>query len=102
MSGHTPGPWKVVPPKPYAIYYQRKNELDNPDDIQIASHIYDEDHANLIAAAPDLLQWLQVILDHVDYTNGACSLTEPVGAVLSMYVIKQARAAIARAEGQAE
>lgn len=38
---------------------------------------------------------LNVILDSVDYTRGACSLTEMVGAVLPMEVIELARTALA-------
>ena len=39
-------------------------------------------------------QWLQVILDCVDYTAGACGPTERVGAVLPKDIIKKARAAL--------
>lgn len=39
---------------------------------------------------------LLTILDQVDYTNGACHLTEMVGAVLPKEVIALAREAIAR------
>ncbi|MDB4871997.1 MAG: hypothetical protein JWL97_3001 [Gemmatimonadales bacterium] len=35
---------------------------------------------------------LQVILDCVDYTQGACAPTEMVGAVLPKEVIEKARA----------
>lgn len=38
---------------------------------------------------------LLVVLDQVDYTRGACSATEMVGAVLSKEVIALARKAIA-------
>jgi hypothetical protein len=34
---------------------------------------------------------LRVILDHVDYTRDACSITETIGAVLPEAVIVQAR-----------
>jgi hypothetical protein len=37
---------------------------------------------------------LQLILDHVDYTNGACGLTEMVGAVLPKEIIERARIAL--------
>lgn len=37
---------------------------------------------------------LQTVLDCVDYTRGACALTEMVGAVLPKEVIKLAREAI--------
>lgn len=41
-----------------------------------------------------LRQWLGVVLDQVDYTSGACTVTEMVGAVLDKDVIKNARAAL--------
>jgi hypothetical protein len=34
---------------------------------------------------------LEVVLDQVDYTRGACSVTEPVGGVLDKLVITMAR-----------
>lgn len=39
---------------------------------------------------------LLTVLDQVDYTKGACSLTEMVGACLPVEVIKLARAALER------
>ena len=53
----------------------------------------------LLAQAPKLLQWIQVLLDQVDYTSGACSPTEMVGAVLDRSVVAQALAEIAKARG---
>ena len=41
-----------------------------------------------------LRQWLGVVLDQVDYTSGACGVTEMVGAVLSTDVIRNARTAL--------
>lgn len=45
----------------------------------------------------DLRQWLSVVLDQVDYTKGACGLTEMVGAVLEKSVIDNARIALKQA-----
>jgi hypothetical protein len=46
---------------------------------------------------------LLTILDQVDYTNGACGVTEMVGAVLPKEIIALARKAIAdEAAGQAD
>jgi len=42
---------------------------------------------------------LQVVLDAVDYTSGACSLTEKVGAVLSREVLVLANKALAETKG---
>lgn len=40
---------------------------------------------------------LQTILDSVDYTSGACSVTDMVGAVLQVEVIQMAKVAISEA-----
>jgi hypothetical protein len=56
------------------------------------------DLIELIAAArrcAELEDALLTVLDQVDYTAGACGLTEMVGACLPMEVIKLARAALA-------
>lgn len=39
---------------------------------------------------------LRLLLDQVDYTAGACRMTELIGAVLSIETIKICRAALAR------
>ena len=41
---------------------------------------------------------LATVLDQVDYTAGACALTEMVGACLPVEVIKMAREALATTE----
>jgi hypothetical protein len=78
-----------------------REHCDACEKVDLVEQHQQERVVQLETQVNDLCQWLQVILDHVDYTSGACNLTEPVGAVLSTYVIKQARAAIARAEGKA-
>jgi dihydrodipicolinate synthase/N-acetylneuraminate lyase len=40
---------------------------------------------------------LQLVLDQVDYTRGACTVTEMVGAVLPEETIAMARASLAEA-----
>ena len=40
---------------------------------------------------------IKLLLDNVDYTNSACSVTEMVGAVLDIAIIEKAHAAIAAA-----
>lgn len=44
---------------------------------------------------------LRTILDQVDYTAGACALTEMVGAALPVNVIKLAREALAAEKANA-
>ena len=41
---------------------------------------------------------LLLLLDQVDYTSGACSLTEMIGACLPVEVIEKCRDAIANAD----
>lgn len=53
--------------------------------------------ARVMAAGPGLVEALRLILDQVDYTNGACGVTEMVGAVLPTVVIERARAALSAA-----
>ena len=38
-----------------------------------------------------LEQWLGVVLDQIDYTTGACSVTEMVGAVLDKNILTKAK-----------
>lgn len=46
------------------------------------------------ARLEDVRSALCLVLDHVDYTSGACTITEKVGAVLPITVIKIARGAL--------
>ncbi len=48
--------------------------------------------------ALNIRELIALILDHVDYTAGACRPTEMIGAVLPLSVIEQARKAIRRTE----
>jgi hypothetical protein len=45
-----------------------------------------------------LVSMIQLLLDHVDYTDGACGPTEMVGAVLPTVVIKRAKDLMIEAE----
>lgn len=64
MSEHTPGPWMVRPvPNPclsghtgYAIDF-------NEDQEQVVDFVYEEADAHLIAAAPDLLEALEMAME---------------------------------------
>jgi len=54
-----------------------------------------EEKSALEAERDRLRQALLLVLDQVDYTSGACGLTEMVGAVLPKEIIVQARSACA-------
>ena len=80
MSKHTPGPW--VP----EIYGER-NYVVGPDDKSVASITRKED-ANLIAAAPDLLEALEEIASYPSLD--------------AQELMRIARKAIARAKGESQ
>jgi hypothetical protein len=42
----------------------------------------------------ELKSVIRLLLDHVDYTSGACRVNELVGAVLPLEIIQQAKAAV--------
>jgi hypothetical protein len=98
VSAHTPGPWRRAGKLGHAEWI-----TTDSGEAQIAT-VYGPSitpssaaNADLIAAAPEILQALRVLLDQVDYTSGACTMTEMVGAVLPREVLAKARAAIKRA-----
>jgi hypothetical protein len=82
MSKHTPGPWE----------YDMKNEAvyAGRNTIVYEGNANEADY-RLIAAAPELLEALQEILD---YSGGADNALE------DEYVMDRARAAIAKATGE--
>ena len=88
---HTPGPWRVWTPPPNG-----EQCIGDSKGLMVAvattGITFNETLANarLIAAAPDLLEALQAIIESVD-RNGAAILTELESA---------ARAAIAKAQGE--
>lgn len=54
-------------------------------------------HTDLLANEQKLVAALQVLLDQVDYTTGACRLNEMVGAVLDKGTIQMCRETIKEA-----
>lgn len=83
-------------------HYSETGEYKMREAIALLSEAAEkgDSHAAYIVHAanlyPELVQWLGVILDHVDYTSGACRLNEMVGAVLPEEVIQQSRALLAK------
>jgi hypothetical protein len=86
---HTPGPWRVNKHNPFRV--AAGHNLAIADTSELAAEP-EECHANarLIAAAPELLHCLKVILDHADGD-------EMLEAQLHLDFV---RAAIAKAEGE--
>jgi hypothetical protein len=58
--------------------------------------------ADTPAPSTDPATALRTLLDHVDYTSGACRMTELVGAVLPREVIALCRASLAAKPEPAE
>lgn len=54
----------------------------------------------LMAAAPELLRTLQIILDAIDYTNNACRPNEMVGGVIDKETLLSAKLVIMNATGR--
>jgi len=68
-------------------YRQAAGNFPNPVGLEAVISVIDKKTKDLCTA-------LALVLDQVDYTRGACGLTEMVGAVLSKEVIALARRAI--------
>jgi len=85
-SKHTPGPWQVDEAwNDYYIVYEKGNiaELVSPTDMNDAEFIA---NVHLMAAAPELLAALKVLVNELGYMEYA--------------EFDDARAAIAKAEGK--
>lgn len=71
MSGHTPGPLEVFPSEwDNTLYVMPEGQWEGrggPDTVAvIASHFtHGEANARLIAAAPDLLEALKILMDEM-------------------------------------
>jgi hypothetical protein len=79
MTAHTPGPWHLNGGKPYWI--------EGADDLHVADVATYAD-ARLSAAAPELLEALEYIMDSTNYNL--------------MDAATKARAAIAKARGESK
>jgi hypothetical protein len=101
----TPGPWIA---KANNCYFEIKSELGGIGDACMSGHEFDsgnclgptaEANANLIAAAPELLEALDKITKEYIFTRG--QLNDDVeGDLVDVLCIKNARAAIAKALGR--
>lgn len=97
MSAHTPGPWVASPDpngSPTDWVIGTTNESRPIDEVAVCN----ARDARLIAAAPELLAALVEMTD--DYTD-RFDMDSPSTNPGIKYVVKQARAAIAKAEGGA-
>ena len=92
MSKHTPGPWIVREVSGAGWPGQRGFAIDyNAEQEQIVDFVYEEADAHLIAAAPELLEAIEELMD--GYLYGCDKETKRENA-------KRAREAIAKAKGE--
>ena len=107
MSKHTPGPWSVIlrgERGTFHIPQAQKHEAENADD-GVDGHTVSSANARLIAAAPDLLEALELMVElchHANpgaFSNGVTDSTGLIdeGDVIASRIIGQARAALSRA-----
>lgn len=89
MNKHTPGPWVARPVPNVGVRGHTGYAIDfNEDQEQVVDFVYEEADANLIAAAPDLLEALDELVRH----------QEALGR--HNVIIDKSRAAIAKARGE--
>ena len=111
MSEHTPGPWKVQkyrnrPSSPWLTYVVGESEQVAhvlPTGDGIGGERWGEEtceaNAQLIAAAPDLLESLRAMLEAIDTMD---NLDEVVGDLIPKRAYLRAWDAVERASGRLE
>lgn len=110
-SSHTPGPWQLagfgtiyspgLPPTTdhrLPTAYEVARVPFRPKDALGVSDSESQANARLIAAAPDLLEALRVVVETEDKARHP-GLTKEGWCCPSSYAVSIARAAIAKAEG---
>ncbi|WAX22818.1 hypothetical protein MAJJADAN_00056 [Pseudomonas phage Amjad_SA] len=98
MSGHSVGPWKVIEANaPGVLYIQGPSQtltiITTAIDLDFSDYVTRTADANLIAAAPELLEALEGFMDLI-----GASASRPSPDVQCR--IDKSRAAIAKAKGQ--
>jgi hypothetical protein len=91
---HTPGPWKVpgTDDGEYVIAHHDGKKL------RTLAHVYDEANARLIAAAPELLAFVEMV---ARLTNAKHTEESEIDAVITVNRLRQvAQAALAKAQGK--
>lgn len=94
---HTPGPWEVEPEDvgygpAFSILAANDDVIVHPEGTTIRSDV-DWANACLIAAAPELLEALKMLVSYTEACEGMLNAS-PAGQVTN------ARAALAKAEGK--
>jgi len=78
MSGHTPGPWKLIPRSDgkAAFIMNESGEIIIADSVRI-EYDYEKANAHLIAAAPEMLAELQRLYN-IDTDQQVLSQTDRI------------------------
>jgi hypothetical protein len=102
MSKHTPGPWQVGPAYDNdgiaEVIIEHKTEHGNlVVAVALGGLVGQAENANLIAAAPDLLEALQALCEYAE-TSDDCQY----GTLSTKFVRDVALPAIAKATGEQE
>jgi hypothetical protein len=91
MSKHTSGTWTKRKIMGVGLPGQVGYAIDyNEDQEQVVDYVYEEADADLICAAPDLLEALEMLTGCIMETRGPCARA----------ALDAARAAIAKAKGE--
>lgn len=80
MSGHTPGPWIIVPPDIEGWHEYGFNvwaEAVDDEDKTLCHDVYSEADAHLIAASPELLEAAKQVADVLKRMEGPLTV-EPL------------------------
>lgn len=106
MIKHTAGPWLKAETRTEGFVIISRNELivHSVDEYGHYGPIKNSANANLIAAAPDLLEALEGIINAID-CDDLVARDESIGSDSGDHVysvVKTARAAIARAKGESQ
>lgn len=94
MSAHTKGPWEAISNLVRTPFAHGDAELRG----ELIAECSSKEHANLIAAAPELLEQLQAMTDAYAAVMKDAGLSHYPEALA---VVRHARAAIAKATGSA-
>jgi hypothetical protein len=97
FPGHTPGPWWVKPGHSVVDVESAQGHVatvEGDDGYWVRHTAVDAANARLVAAAPELLAFLEIALEDYECRMGAVSAEQMPG-----HWIVQARAAIAKATG---
>ena len=95
MSAHTPGPWVLEQDGDVYVRLALDNVLRCMDERSDVATSQDYANARLIAAAPDLLEALRATLRCLEWHE------QRHGVGMDAKAVKDARAAIAKATGEA-